>query len=241
MTPSVSRRSFGLAITGCVAALAGCAGPGGDASGDGSAGEDGETTGAEGDGGSTTTDGEGGDGESTTADGSDGDGDSATTGDDETTAGDGDETTAGDGETTAGEDAETTAGGGTMTKAELDLREANVTGVEVEDQGGGEYEFSVTLYHDDEGEEGYANWWAVETLDGEELGRRELLHEHGTFEFTRSKTLSIPEAVDCVVVRGHDQMHDYGGQAAIASVPSGETRFVDQGSKPKSFEDTYCP
>jgi len=234
MTPSVSRRSFGLAITGCVAALAGCAGPGGDASGDGSAGEDGETTAAEGDGGSTTTDGEGGDGESNTADGSDGDGDSATTEDDETTAGDGDETT-------AGEDGETTAGEGTMTKAELDLREANVTGVEIEDQGGGEYEFSVTLYHDDDGEEGYANWWAVETLDGEELGRRELLHEHGTFEFTRSKTVSVPEAVDCVVVRGHDQMHDYGGQAAIASVPSGETRFVDQGSKPKSFEDTYCP
>ncbi|MDY7081337.1 MAG: hypothetical protein SXQ77_02765, partial [Halobacteria archaeon] len=41
---------------------------------------------------------------------------------------------------------------------DLDLREANVVGVsfDVEDDV---YNFDVTLYHDDDGESGYANWW----------------------------------------------------------------------------------
>ena len=45
-----------------------------------------------------------------------------------------------------------------------DLREANVTDVAIEDSNGG-YRFSVTLFYDD-GEDGYANWWQVETPDG---------------------------------------------------------------------------
>ena len=49
--------------------------------------------------------------------------------------------------------------------ADLDLREANVTGVELEARDGGAYRFAVTLIHDDDGEDGYANWWQVETLD----------------------------------------------------------------------------
>jgi len=54
----------------------------------------------------------------------------------------------------------------------LDLREANVVGVAFET--GENYRFSVTLFHDDDGEEGYANWWQVERLDGAQLGRRKL-------------------------------------------------------------------
>ncbi len=57
-----------------------------------------------------------------------------------------------------------TGGAGTATR-NLDLREANVTEVAIEDQGDGAYRFDVTLYHDDEGEDGYANWWQGETLD----------------------------------------------------------------------------
>jgi hypothetical protein len=77
--------------------------------------------------------------------------------------------------------------------------------VEWDGSPGGEVEFSVTLYHDDEGEDGYANWWQVERLDGERLGRRELLHAHGTRKFTRSETIAAPGDVDRVVVRGHDR------------------------------------
>jgi hypothetical protein len=122
-------------------------------------------------------------------------------------------------------------------EVDLDLREANVTAVQAADRGGGSLGFDVTLIHDDDGEDGYANWWQVETLQGEQLGRRELLHAHGTREFTRSQTIEIPAGVAWVVVRGHDQTHGYGGRAAVYSVETGETVFVDQGSKPEEFSD----
>jgi len=124
---------------------------------------------------------------------------------------------------------------------ELDLREANVVGVELAGGGGstgdGSVRFDVTLYHDDDGESGYADWWQVETLDGARLGRRELLHAHSTAPFTRSETVSIPDGTTHVVVRGHDQTHGYGGQAMVVRVDSGETERVRQGPEPRSFSD----
>jgi len=123
---------------------------------------------------------------------------------------------------------------------ELDLREANVTGVSASGSAG-TVEFDVTLYHDDDGEDGYANWWQVERLDGTRLGRRDLLHSHGTREFTRSAAVEIAGEVGCVVVRGHDQTHGYGGRAALVALDSGATRFVEQGSEPRSFSAGDCP
>jgi hypothetical protein len=150
-----------------------------------------------------------------------------------------DPTDEGDGATATG--TLTTTSNPTATTTDgLDLREANVTGVDVEARDEG-YRFSVTLYHDDDGEDGYANWWQVETLDDRRLGRRELTHAHGTREFTRSETVSIPAAVDCVVVRGHDQTHEYGGQAALVTLESGTSRLVRQGSEPTAFETDDCP
>lgn len=141
-----------------------------------------------------------------------------------------------DGSGGTGTTAEPTDGPGTASHAELDLREANVVGVTVE-QTDGNYRFDVSLIHDDDGEEGYANWWQVETRSGEQLGRRELLHAHGTQEFTRSATITVPETVSEVVVRGHDQTHGYGGQAMIVTVETGETEAVKQGPEPQSFSD----
>jgi hypothetical protein len=162
-----------------------------------------------------------------------GDGDGADDGTDEsggTAAGDGTATGSVDGAATTEE----------PSAEDLDLREANVTGVDVEDRGGGEYRFSVTLYHDDDGEDGYADRWVVERRDGTELGRRELLHAHSTAPFTRSETVAVPDDVDCVVVRGHDQTHGYGGRAALVSL-DGATSVHDQGSEPSSFADRDCP
>lgn len=115
----------------------------------------------------------------------------------------------------------------------LDLREANVTAVEWEKTSAGTYRLAVTLYHDDDGEEGYADWWQVETLDGNLLGRRKLLHSHGTREFTRSEVVEIPENVTRVIIRGHDQTHGYGGRAVVLNLETGEIRAVDQGSDKK--------
>jgi len=135
----------------------------------------------------------------------------------------------------------TTETGGDSATAELDRREANVMAVDIESTGDREYRFDVTLLHDDDGESGYANWWQVETLDGEQLGRRELAHAHGTQEFTRSETVAVPDDADCVVVRGHDQTHGYGGRAMTVAVPGGETSVVSQSSERRAVEAGACP
>lgn len=126
-------------------------------------------------------------------------------------------------------------------ESNLDLREANVTAVTFEKTGGNSYTFNVTLIHDDDGEDGYANWWQVETLEGKNLGRRELLHAHGTQEFTRSEQITIPSEVTHVVVRGHDQTHGYGGQTIVIELESGEQRKVDQGTEAADFSDYLNP
>lgn len=132
-------------------------------------------------------------------------------------------------------DTGTGTGGG-----ELDLREANVVGVTVERQGD-RYSFDVTVHHDDDGEAGYANWWQVERLDGSRIGRRELLHPHSRQPFTRSDAFEIPGGVDCVVVRGHDETHGYGGRAMTVDLASGATRAVEQGSEREPITGADCP
>ena len=139
----------------------------------------------------------------------------------------------------------TAAGTSTMTddstpEDELDLREANVTRVELS-RDGGRVTFDVTLFHDDDGEDGYANWWQVERLDGTRVGRRVLTHPHGTKPFTRSDTYEIPDDVTCVVVRGHDQTHGYGGQVGLVDLASGAVELVDQGSERRAFDESDCP
>ncbi|TKX66981.1 hypothetical protein [Halorubrum sp. SP9] len=151
-------------------------------------------------------------------------------------------------DTRSGNNTESDADGGASVGSEseppatddLDLEEANVVDVAFEATGGG-YALDVTLHHDDEGEEGYANWWQVEGLDGSRLGRRELLHAHSEQPFTRSETVGVPADVDCVVVRGHDATHGYGGVAALVSLSDGATRFADQGAAPRSFSEADCP
>jgi len=124
---------------------------------------------------------------------------------------------------------------------ELDLREANVVGVAAT-AGESGTEFAVELRHDDAGEDGYADWWQVEQRDGTQLGRRDLRHSHPNEQpFERSETIAVPSDVDCVVVRGHDQTHGYGGQVMLLALESGATRTVDQGSEPDSFEGVDCP
>ena len=117
---------------------------------------------------------------------------------------------------------------------DVDIREANVMGVAWESTGD-RFRFDVTLYHDDDGEDGYADHWQVETLDGERLGRRTLAHPHGTRRFTRSADVTVPSGVETVVVRGHDQTHGYGGRAVLVSLGNGTARAVDQGREPRAF------
>lgn len=125
--------------------------------------------------------------------------------------------------------------------SDLDVREANVMAVEFDSVATSTYRFDVTLFHDDEGEDGYADWWQVEDLDGDSLGRRELRHAHGTREFTRSERIDVPSGVTCVVVRGHDEIHGYGGRAAVVNLDSGQTEPIDQGAERTAVDSSACP
>jgi|APHM01.1.fsa_nt_gi hypothetical protein len=121
----------------------------------------------------------------------------------------------------------------------LDLSEANVVSVDIDDSDGGT-EFTVGLHHDDAGEDGYANWWQVERLDGTQLGRRELRHPHDKQPFERSETIEIPDTVTCVVIRGHDQTHGYGGRAVVVNLESGSQTTIQQGSNRQAVSKTDC-
>lgn len=117
---------------------------------------------------------------------------------------------------------------------DLDLREANVLAVEYD---ASQARFDVTLIHADDDEAGYADWWQVETLDGNMLGRRDLTHAHGNVAFTRSHFITVPAGIDYVVVRGHDQTHGYGGQAIVLELSTGVQDKIDQGSEPMDFSN----
>lgn len=118
---------------------------------------------------------------------------------------------------------------------EVDLKDANVTDVTFSKLGDQEYKFAVALYHDDDGEDGYADKWQIEELNGSILGTRILTHPHGTVEFTRSHTLSVPDDVNTVIIRGHDQTHGYGGQVIIVSLLNGSNVSINQGSDHLNF------
>ena len=125
--------------------------------------------------------------------------------------------------------------------SELDLREANVVSIGIDDSDGAST-FTVGLHHDDAGEDGYADWWQVETLDGTQLGRRDLLHAHENNQpFERSETIEIPDDVTCVVVRGHDQTHGYGGRAVVVNLDSGGQNAISQGSERQTVSESDCP
>lgn len=145
-----------------------------------------------------------------------------------------------DGEETTDDTDDTETDGSETDEEDIDLREANVTSVEFSREGDEEHTFDVTLFHDDDGEDGYANWWQVESLNGTRLGRRDLTHPHGTQRFTRSETVNTGDET-CVVVRGHDQTHGYGGRAVVVNLETAEIRGFLQGEEPSSFDGGDCP
>jgi hypothetical protein len=47
--------------------------------------------------------------------------------------------------------------------------------------------------------------------------------------------------VTCVVVRGHDQTHGYGGQVGLVNLDSGAVSLVDQEGERRAFDESECP
>ena len=87
--------------------------------------------------------------------------------------------------------------------------------------GKGVYSFSVTLKHADTGWKHYADKWDVLTTDGKLLGTRILYHPHVEEQpFTRSLSdVKIPAGTTEVVLRGHDNVHKYGGVEKTIKLP----------------------
>lgn len=88
--------------------------------------------------------------------------------------------------------------------------------------GASTWTFSVSLRHDDEGWDHYADAWEVRSPDGALLGRRVLAHPHVTEQpFTRSKSgIEIPNDVATVLVRGRDLVHGYQGEPMEFTLPA---------------------
>ena len=82
-------------------------------------------------------------------------------------------------------------------------------------QTGDTWTFTVTVRHNDEGWDHYADIWQVlHPETGEVLGERMLLHPHDTEQpFTRSQSgIVIPEEVTEVIVRAGCTVHGFGGR-----------------------------
>ena len=100
--------------------------------------------------------------------------------------------------------------------------EADVIGVEVKKIGNYTYHFSVTVSHNDEGWEHYADKWEILAPDGRILGTRTLLHPHVDEQpFTRSGGPVPIEANTIVLVRAHMHPLGYGGAALRGSLEQG--------------------
>ncbi|MEP4032316.1 hypothetical protein [Roseibium polysiphoniae] len=75
----------------------------------------------------------------------------------------------------------------------------------------GLWRFSVTLRHEDEGWDHYADLWQVLTPDGDILGERVLAHPHVNEQpFTRSLGgFRIPDDISKVIIRARDTVHGF--------------------------------
>ncbi|MEX2501253.1 MAG: hypothetical protein WD336_02660 [Trueperaceae bacterium] len=92
---------------------------------------------------------------------------------------------------------------------------AQVEEVVVTVRADGRYDVAVTVRHQDEGWDHYADaWQLIDPESGEVLGERELLHPHDDEQpFTRSlRGLTLPEGVTLVTVRARCNVHGFGGR-----------------------------
>ena len=99
--------------------------------------------------------------------------------------------------------------------------DARVIDAEIRKSADGSFTISVTVEHEDEGWDHYANGWQVETTEGKVLSKRTLHHPHVDEQpFTRSKSgIDIPANVKTVVIRAEDNVHGLGPQTVTLDVP----------------------
>ncbi|MCU7939442.1 MAG: hypothetical protein KZQ64_11120 [gamma proteobacterium symbiont of Bathyaustriella thionipta] len=98
--------------------------------------------------------------------------------------------------------------------------QVKVVAVDVKPRGDQQYQFNVTLLHDDTGWEHYADRWEILDTSGNILATRTLHHPHVSEQpFTRSLTATLPANTKTVIIRGHDSVHQYDGNEIKVSIP----------------------
>lgn len=99
--------------------------------------------------------------------------------------------------------------------------EPEIIDVAVEPDGDGTFRFDVTISSPYDGPERYADGWRVLDPQGEELGVRELAHDHaGEQPFTRSLDgVAIPDGVTTVAVEARDLVGGWTGETVEVTVP----------------------
>lgn len=99
--------------------------------------------------------------------------------------------------------------------------EADVLEAKIEKKSTDTYDFNVTVKHNDEGWNHYADKWDVLDDQGTVLATRVLLHPHVDEQpFTRGLSgVQLPEKLSTVTVRAHDSVHGYGGRTVTIDLP----------------------
>ncbi len=100
--------------------------------------------------------------------------------------------------------------------------EADVIDVVIKHSFDNVYNFDVTVKHQDEGWDHFANGWEVLSPERKVLAVRVLRHPHTKEQpFTRSMPVQIPKGISEVIIRAHDSVHEYGGCELTVSIPAG--------------------
>ena len=111
------------------------------------------------------------------------------------------------------------------TSVNTDLNYAQVLFVKAVQSSSMLWRFDVTVRHNDEGWEHYADaWQIVRPTDGKVLGERVLAHPHEHEQpFTRSLSgVSIPEGLTVVAVRAKCNVHGFGGREVRVDLSRGK-------------------
>jgi hypothetical protein len=105
-----------------------------------------------------------------------------------------------------------------------DLNYAQVRFVHATQGSNGLWKFDVTVEHNDEGWDHYADAWQVVDPAGNVLAERVLAHPHDNEQpFTRSQSnIEIPSDLTTVTVRAKCNVHGFGGQEVMVDFTMAE-------------------
>ncbi|MDN3523577.1 hypothetical protein [Halomonas ramblicola] len=108
-----------------------------------------------------------------------------------------------------------------LASADETQRYPDVVGVEVTAAGENRFHFDATLSSPYDSPSRYADAFRVLGPDDEELGVRELLHDHANEQpFTRRLSdVAIPDGIERVTVQGRDREYGYGGETRTVTLP----------------------